>query len=222
MPGNIKRTQKEKDEQKLTTLIRESFNKVFYHDFSHKERVIIAIYDALKKQGKFATISYNNWEDALQVDINPKLLDEKKEIIQETGIRMAIKMHLFLIGKDPEETSEDYRKMSALYHVWNYGPYPESPQLWHVYGCSRCGKHLLVYSKKLPEKSPVVNSKTIWHKKNPNSESEKSHQGRYAYQGKILLENWELQEILHYMDVIKEKTDHGRNINPNYYYEDEW
>ena len=36
MPGNIIRTQKEKDEQRLTTLIRESFNKVYYHDFSHK------------------------------------------------------------------------------------------------------------------------------------------------------------------------------------------
>lgn len=222
MAGNIKRTQKEKNEQKLTSIIIESFNRVFYKDFKHKERVIISIYDALKKANKFADISFNRWENSLQVDVNPKLLEQNKRIIEETGIRMALKMHLMLLGKDPNETSEDYRKLARLYHVWNYGPYPEAPMKWHVYGCSRCSRHLLVYSKKLPDKSPIINAKTIWHKKNPDAETEKAHQGRYSYQGKIELTNWELQEILHYMDVIKDKTDYGRNTDPTYYYEDEW
>lgn len=196
---------------------------IFYQEFSHKERVVFSIYDKLKKENKFADIGYNRWEDALQVDINPKLMEQKKSIIEETGMRMALKMHLMLLGKDPNETSEDYRKLAKILHLWNYGPYPETPQKWHVYSCSRCGRHLLVYSKKLPDKDPIINAKTIWHNKVSNDYSTQSaHQGRYAYSGRIELTNWELQELLHNMSVIREKTDYGRNTDPTYYYEDDY
>lgn len=218
-----KRTQKEKDEQKLTLRVKENFDKLFYGEFSHRERVIFSIYDKLKLQKKFASISFNRLEDSLQVDINPQLMKQKPQVIDETGKRMAIKMHLMLINKDPEETSEDYKRLAYTLHIWNYGPYPETPQKWHVYSCSRCGRKLLVYSKKLPEKSPVINAKTIWHNKVSRDDfSGNAHQGRYAYSGRIELNNQELQEILHNMKVIREKTDKGTNTDPTYYYEDEY
>ena len=227
-------TQKEQIERKLVQVVAGSFNRVFYGQpsnnpaipggFAHQERVVFAIYDKLKKYHLFGNISFNRSEDSLQVDINPKLADEPKRIQEETGVRMALKMHIFLAGGDIRETSEEYRQLSFIYHVWNYGPYMETPEPYHVYSCSRCGRHLLVYNKKLPAKAPIVGAPTIWHKHNSDSETEKAHQGRYAYSGRIVLENWEYQEIRHNMDVIKEKTDMGRNTDPTYYYEDddEW
>lgn len=216
-----KRTQKEKLELKLVQGVADPFYVMFRDEFKLNERIVFSVYDKLKKLGKFADVSYNNYEQAFQVDINPKLMDQRPAIIEETGKRMAIKMMLLLEGKDPSETSNEYRKLSAIYHLWNYGPYPETPHKWHIYSCSRCNRRLLVYSKRLPDKSPLVNAKTIWHKRNPRSETEQPHQGRYAYSGVQELQNWELQELLHYMDVIKEKTEHGTDTDPTYYYEDD-
>lgn len=225
MVKRAKRTQKERIELKLVQRISESFYEWFRDDFDLKERIVFAIYDKLKQYKKFADVSYNNFEQAFQVDINPDLAKQKPDIITETGHRMALKMMLLINGEDPSETSDKYRKLSAIYHLWNYGPYAETPQKWHIYSCSKCNRKLLVYSSKLPDKSPIVNSKTIFHKKNSRSETEKPHQGRYAYSGVHELQNWELQELLHTMDVIKEKTDYGRNTDPTYYYvdpEDDW
>lgn len=210
-----------------------SFNSIYKDHFGLYNRVLFSIFDKLKERERYIDISYSHTQNCFQIDINPILADEDKITIQQNGKRAAVKLYLLEHKLPTADSSLSYQRYAKIFHLWLYSRtfrdkkdgklkafnYPETPHKWHVYSCSVCGRKMLVYSKKQNEKSGITQYDTVWHKRNSNNESEKPHQGKYAYSGVQELKNWELQSIKFTMQTIINEHDGGRDTAPKYYYD---
>lgn len=225
------RNEKERKEANMVRTFAAAFNSIYKDHFGIYNRVLFAVFDKLKEREKYIDISLSPTENCFQIDINPILVDEDKITIQQNGKRAAVKLYLLQHKQPTSDSSLAYQRYAKMFHLWLYSRtfktpdgktmafnYPETPHKWHVYSCSVCGRPMLVYAQKQKSNYGVLHYDTVWHKKNSNSDTEKPHQGKYAYSGVQLLKNWEMQSIKFTMQQIINEHDGGRDTAPKYYY----
>lgn len=226
------RTLKEKAEKRTFDYFKEEFYKFYIIKlFQQQKDVMFAYSKAVEKADKYAYFNFNKKYKSLMVYLNFHLVDEPRTLIKLTAQRMALKISLYKQGYKFSEMSPEYLAGCQQFKLWNYGPYPETPQKWHVYKCALCGRNMAVFPKKLPNNNELTSGKmkTPWHKKSLTNTAEtggKPHQGNYAYAGNLELKNSELQEILYIMqksnEFTKGFTDNTLKYETDDFDEDEW
>ena len=203
------RTLKQKAQKRTYDYFIEEFYKFYIMKALQSTKDVMFAYNKkVDKSNVYAYFNVNQRYGSLMVYLNFKLVDEPKSLVKLTAQRMALKIALFKSGHHFEEMSKDYLAASKHFHIWNYGPYPETPQKWAVYKCAICGRNMAVFTKRLPNNNELTNSMmTPWHTKSLSSENTAiPHQGHYAFSGNLELKNSELQEILYIMHKSVEFT----------------
>lgn len=201
-------TQKEKQERKSYYAFKDAFEEFWSKNIPSLIPKHVIVLSKKVSQTKYSVIAYNQKYHCLCIYLNQKIFpDLKKKTIILTAKRMALKLYLISIGRQNEidETSKAYAMLAKKYYLWNYGPYPETPQKWYVYSCSICGNNLAVFAKPLPTKNDLVHRKTPPHTRSLKDTSVfggSAHQGTYAFKGHIELSNPELQKVLFTMNKI--------------------
>lgn len=213
---NNSRSQKEELEKRTY----KKFEEAFYNFYENKlnvydHDVLFAYNKKVDQHNVWAYFDFNKRYGSLMVYLNFKLVDQKKNILELTAQRMALKIAMYKNGMDFHETSEDYINMCAQYKLWNYMGYAETPQKMHIYKCTICGRPMAVFPKRLPNNNELTSKmKTPWHNKSLKSTEAGGtvHQGGYAYSGNEEINNDELQQILY---IMKKSVEFTNNFTDN-------
>lgn len=184
-------------EYKIGGQFKKIFHKMYHQLTEESPRCRFAFSNKLIQQGRYIYVARN----PIIVYINPLIADlEGPRVLSQNAQRAALKVFLINRGRDYRERSKDYQTLAKKYNLYYYGDLYETPQKMALYTCSECGRPVAIYTKPLPNNSPMIGAILPDHTK--NGRGGRVHQGRIAFHGVEMVNNKTLQDCLFFMEKM--------------------